>query len=114
MVGLAFLAFCSIDSAVCALNDIFDVEAERQHLTKKNRPIASGAVALPAAWWPAYLASCYLLLIRLAYGLLVFMGTAAVICRCWNWRIMGFLFKNHNLTDLLRLDGRVKPFSATD
>jgi len=45
-----FAAFCLLSSAVYVLNDIRDVEADRQHEVKKNRPIASGAVSIPAAW----------------------------------------------------------------
>ncbi|WP_019594331.1 decaprenyl-phosphate phosphoribosyltransferase [Thioalkalivibrio sp. ALM2T] len=47
---LAFLAFCAIASAVYVLNDIVDVEADRQHPTKRDRPIASGAISVPTAW----------------------------------------------------------------
>ena len=49
-VLLGFCAFCLLTSAVYVLNDIRDVEADRQHEVKKNRPIASGAVPIPAAW----------------------------------------------------------------
>lgn len=49
-VLLGFCAFCLLTSAVYVLNDIRDVEADRQHEVKKNRPIASGAVSIPAAW----------------------------------------------------------------
>lgn len=43
--ALAFLAFCLVASAVYVFNDIVDAEADRQHPTKRLRPVASGAVA---------------------------------------------------------------------
>ena len=46
---LGFAAFCLLSSAVYILNDIQDVEADRQHEVKKHRPVASGAVSVPAA-----------------------------------------------------------------
>ncbi len=47
---LGFIAFSLISSAVYVLNDIRDVEADRKHEVKRNRPIASGAVSIPAAY----------------------------------------------------------------
>ncbi|HTY58805.1 MAG TPA: decaprenyl-phosphate phosphoribosyltransferase [Bacteroidota bacterium] len=40
----AFVTFCLTASAVYVLNDIADVESDRAHPEKKNRPLASGAV----------------------------------------------------------------------
>ena len=40
-----FLAFCCIASAIYILNDYRDREEDRKHPTKKNRPIASGAIS---------------------------------------------------------------------
>ena len=44
-----FFLFCLISSAVYLFNDIADVDADRQHPEKKNRPLASGALPLGLA-----------------------------------------------------------------
>lgn len=44
-----FACFSLLASAVYVLNDVVDVEADRAHPVKKNRPIASGAVSVGAA-----------------------------------------------------------------
>ncbi len=45
----AFVAFCAVSSATYLLNDTLDIESDRRHPTKRNRPIASGAVPIPVA-----------------------------------------------------------------
>ena len=42
-------AFCLISSAIYVLNDMSDVENDRKHEVKKNRPIAAGLISLPRA-----------------------------------------------------------------
>lgn len=41
----AMLAFCLVASLVYVVNDLMDAEADRAHPTKRERPIASGAVS---------------------------------------------------------------------
>ncbi len=43
-VSIVAACFCLVASAIYILNDYFDIEADRNHPTKKNRPMASGAV----------------------------------------------------------------------
>ena len=45
-----FLAFCFVSSSIYCLNDILDVENDRQHPKKRFRPIAAGKVSI----WEGY------------------------------------------------------------
>jgi 4-hydroxybenzoate polyprenyltransferase len=81
-----FFVFCLISSAVYLLNDVADVEADRNHPTKKFRPIASGTlpasvalttallltfISLPLGYWLSPLFALVLtayLLINLLYS----------------------------------------------
>ena len=49
-VAIAFAAFCLAASAVYYANDALDVEADRAHPTKRNRPIAAGIIPIRLAW----------------------------------------------------------------
>ncbi len=46
---LAFAAFCLFASGVYVFNDFFDLASDRQHATKRFRPLASGRLYLPWA-----------------------------------------------------------------
>jgi 4-hydroxybenzoate polyprenyltransferase len=65
IVTIAFVLFCMAASAIYLINDLVDVEKDRAHPKKRNRPLASGrlspavakvaaaallAIALPAAF----------------------------------------------------------------
>ncbi|MGW5050743.1 decaprenyl-phosphate phosphoribosyltransferase [Actinokineospora sp. NPDC004072] len=64
--AIAFAAFCLVSSAVYLVNDAIDVEADRAHPTKRNRPIAAGVVPVPVA----YAGAAVLFAASMAVGLL--------------------------------------------
>jgi len=70
--ALAVLAFCALSGAVYAFNDVRDVESDRVHPTKRNRPIAAGRLSERGAMiWAGILAfgalaGCFLIDWRLA------------------------------------------------
>jgi 4-hydroxybenzoate polyprenyltransferase/phosphoserine phosphatase len=43
---LAFVSFCLCASAVYIINDLMDLDSDREHETKRNRPFASGNLPL--------------------------------------------------------------------
>ncbi|MBK5110336.1 MAG: decaprenyl-phosphate phosphoribosyltransferase [Thermoleophilia bacterium] len=47
---ITFVAFCAISSAGYLINDLNDVELDRQHPKKRMRPIAAGQLSIGAAW----------------------------------------------------------------
>jgi 4-hydroxybenzoate polyprenyltransferase len=69
---LAFLAFCAISSAGYLINDINDVEFDRAHPSKRNRPIASGELAQGTA-------------VALAVALTI--GALALAFATVNWKV---------------------------
>lgn len=61
---LAFISFSLVASSVYIINDYVDIERDRKHPTKKNRPLASGKISKAAA----ILTLCILLAISLTIG----------------------------------------------
>ncbi len=46
-VFLGVIAFSMVASSIYIANDLFDLDSDRRHAFKKNRPFASGAVPIP-------------------------------------------------------------------
>lgn len=67
-VLLGALSFCFIASIVYVINDIHDIEADRQHEKKKLRPIASGKVSIKEG----YILTILLFIISIAINIVLF------------------------------------------
>ena len=65
-VSIAFVVFCMASSSIYLVNDARDVEADREHPTKRFRPIAAGVLPVP-----------------LAYGIAVALGVACLAVAWW-------------------------------
>ena len=77
-VIIAFVAFCLTSSTIYIINDIVDIEQDKHHPTKRNRPLPSGKLTIPTAaifavllgataFTIAYFASPIVVLILLIY-----------------------------------------------
>jgi len=47
---VAFVCFCAASSATYLINDAMDIQSDRRHPTKRNRPIAAGIVPISLAY----------------------------------------------------------------
>ena len=100
--ALAFAAFCFAASSVYLLNDLLDLDADRHHPTKRNRPFASGDLPLNVG----FVAVPLLLLFALALSFWLSSQFAMVtaiyfaISTAYSWRL-----KRIALLDVLLLAG---------
>jgi len=49
--SITFVAFCLLASAIYLMNDLLDLERDRSHPEKRNRPLASGRLSPRTAAW---------------------------------------------------------------
>jgi 4-hydroxybenzoate polyprenyltransferase len=94
----AFICFCLISSFAYVVNDIHDVDFDRQHPKKKDRPLASGSISIPAAW----IVAVVLLLAGIASGFSVniLLGLVALAYLILNIAY-SFWLKNHVIVDVM-------------
>ena len=89
----AFLSFCFISSAVYFINDIRDAEKDRNHPTKRNRPIAAGKISVRAA-------ICFtivLIVLAILFNCLCFRPFATVLLVLYFLLNLGYSFGMKNI-----------------
>ena len=94
----AFVVFCLAASSAYVVNDIFDIEADRQHPIKKHRPLAAGILGKREALLFAgllLLASVLLTFYQLSPLLLIFLGSYILL----NY-LYSFALKNYAIIDI--------------
>ncbi len=88
-VTAAFVLLCLISSAIYIINDLVDIESDRQHPKKRFRAIASGALPIPVARVAAVVLSVVSIAgaIPLSWGLTVILIAYLVLHLIYSWRI---------------------------
>ncbi len=69
----AFFIFCLASSAIYVINDLVDIEADRSHPVKKNRPLPSGRISKPTAVISASL------LLLIVFWLMMYFNTKFIL-----------------------------------
>ncbi len=95
-----FLIFSLLSSTVYLINDLSDIEADREHPTKRNRPLASGV--LPAGLARTAMVAMVLITVPLSYFLSPFFAIIALIYLLLNLGYT-FWFKHIPILDVLVL-----------
>ena len=84
---LAFFSFSLCASSVYIANDLLDLESDRQHPRKRNRPFASGVVS---AWTgvtlaPVLLLASLLIAFEVSSGFVAWLGLYFLITCAYSW-----------------------------
>lgn len=88
-VLLAFVVFCLAASSIYLVNDALDVESDRQHPTKRFRPIASGMLPMGLA----YAMAVVLIIAALGLSALATSGIGLmVVVACYIGLQLGYCF----------------------
>ena len=94
----AFFSFCFISSAVYFINDIRDADKDRNHPTKRNRPIAAGIISVRSA----IVCTIVLILLAALFNCLCFRLFSTVLLLLYFLLNLGYSFgmKNTPLLDI--------------
>jgi 4-hydroxybenzoate polyprenyltransferase len=86
---LAFFSFGMCASAIYLVNDLFDLDADRRHPTKRHRPLASGALSLQQgmALAPVLLLASFAIAMFMTPAFMVTLLLYVVLTTSYSWRI---------------------------
>jgi 4-hydroxybenzoate polyprenyltransferase len=96
----AFFAFCLLSSAVYIINDLKDIASDRNHPTKRFRPLASGQLK------PSIAVAAAVILVISAFALSLFLGKTFALVGLIYFALLtlySFLFKRIVILDVLVL-----------
>lgn len=94
----AFASFCLISSGVYLINDLVDLEADRLHPLKKNRPLAAGKISKPLAG----IAALIILVLGLGGGFTINFNFGAAVSAYFLLNLLySFYFKKKVILDVI-------------
>ncbi len=82
-VVVGFVLFCLISGVVYTINDVVDLERDREHPKKRQRPLAAGELSP-----------------RLALALAIVIAVAAILCGIWLDRLFAVILFGYLLLQL--------------
>jgi 4-hydroxybenzoate polyprenyltransferase len=96
----AFFIFCAVSSSVYLINDLSDIEKDRQHPFKKFRPLAAGKISKKLVFLTVLVLSSLAIFfsIQISQGFFV-----VVICYYALQLSYSFFIKNISLLDILAI-----------
>lgn len=99
-ISAAFVAFCLVASGTYIVNDVSDLENDRAHPRKRNRPFASGQLSLVAGLLVAFalLIGGFAVAAWVSWPFLVTLLAYLVLTSLYNWKL-----KTYILVDVLTL-----------
>jgi len=99
-VIITFFALSLASSGVYVINDILDVEKDRLHPKKKNRPLPSGRISIFSATVYGYSLVFISLLLAYSVNALVFLAVSALVL---NTLVYSLFFKRFAFVDIADL-----------
>jgi 4-hydroxybenzoate polyprenyltransferase len=90
---LAFISFSLCASAVYIVNDLLDLESDRKHPRKRNRPFASGLVSvyMGAALAPLLLIVSFVLAQHVGGYFVPWLGFYFILTCAYSWRLKSLM-----------------------
>ncbi|MBQ7668713.1 MAG: decaprenyl-phosphate phosphoribosyltransferase [Clostridia bacterium] len=83
-----FLSFCFLSSAIYFINDIKDIEKDRNHPTKCNRPLAAGKITIKSA----IIFTVFLVIMAIVFSAVRFNAYASLLLLCYFVINIGYSF----------------------
>lgn len=99
-VIIGFFVFCGISSATYVINDIFDVEKDKQHPFKRFRPLPKGEISKPLAWVIAAILVIFSLTIGALIGKAFFILIIVYLALQFSY---SFVLKGITVVDILAI-----------
>jgi 4-hydroxybenzoate polyprenyltransferase len=98
--AMAVAAFCLLASAIYCFNDVFDAAADREHPTKRNRPVAAGRIspALAVTFGAVLVVAASLIAFRINWAFVL-----AAAAYAGNNVVYNAILKHRSIADIISI-----------
>lgn len=99
---LGFIVFCLYSSSIYIINDLTDINKDKLHPIKKNRPIAAGLISIPFAFIILFIVLCIAIIIQIQLNINF---NIIAICYFLLMFLYSFYLKNIFIADVIVIAG---------